>query len=363
MPSSQNNSTQSTYYTVEQYLNGQFMFASDEFSSRAEAEQFLSDYQTLDHSDVSYAVFKCFTRDSIVENNEHYTPDECGAECEDQCEAQCNDYGLTCDDEPYPLASMTIEDYGKGYLLRPNSDDDLFGEKYFLDGWWNNRANGWFFKKESLHYLLELGAEYISDEVNDSYVEREVSEDSNGVEVTINNYEYDEAEEEDDDDFEQDLTGMTFRKYGKGYLLKCKKSDPRYGEKYFLEGWWMPTQNGWFFKSEYKQFLRELGAKYKKSKSSKSESSNSGSSNSGSSNSGSSKSGSSNSASGSRRSTRRSVNSNVSFVKYGKGYLLVPESESHPDFGEKYYHGGWWMPCNNAWFFKKDAKKAYESSL
>ena len=40
--------------------------------------------------------------------------------------------------------------------------------------------------------------------------------------------------------------------------------------------------------------------------------------------------------------------------KYGRGWLLVPEFSNHPDYGEKYYCGGWWMPTQNAWFFRKE---------
>tara|TARA_B100000674_G_C37758630_1_gene876823 strand:- start:330 stop:947 length:618 start_codon:yes stop_codon:yes gene_type:complete len=48
---------------------------------------------------------------------------------------------------------------------------------------------------------------------------------------------------------------------------------------------------------------------------------------------------------------------NCSLKKYGKGFLLIPNSD-HPDFGTKYYDNGagdtgWWMPKKNGWFFKK----------
>ena len=39
--------------------------------------------------------------------------------------------------------------------------------------------------------------------------------------------------------------------------------------------------------------------------------------------------------------------------EHGKGYLLVPP-DGHQDFGEKYYHNAWWMPSQQAWFFKQE---------
>ena len=41
------------------------------------------------------------------------------------------------------------------------------------------------------------------------------------------------------------------------------------------------------------------------------------------------------------------------FERYGKGFILRPANEDDPDWGEKYYRGGWWMPSQNGWFFKK----------
>ena len=49
--------------------------------------------------------------------------------------------------------------------------------------------------------------------------------------------------------------------------------------------------------------------------------------------------------------------SGPNFVKYGKGWLLVPK-KSHPDYGEKYYHGGWWNSSQNAWFFRNSVKNS-----
>lgn len=321
-----------TYYSISQFINGKHAFTSDLFKTREAAEDFLEAYLSYEHEDVDYAIFKSRTRDEIrevQEEDEELVVDE----------QEYDDYEMEED-----LSSMSVEDYGKGYLLRANSDDERFGEKYFLDGWWNAKAQGWFFRSQFLSGLLEMGAQYISDEVHDGYEECEVV----GA--------CDECEE-----FDEDLTSMKLYRYGKGYLLKPRKSDERFGMKYFLDGWWMPSQSGWFFKKEFKQMLKDLGAKYVKSSSKSSKSSTSPSTKSSRTSSNSSKKSSSTK---SKRITRSSNSSQTKveesetfdtqgakFRKHGKGWILVPK-KSHPDYGEKYYHGGWWFPSQNAWFFR-----------
>lgn len=305
-----------TYYTISQFINGVHAFTSDVFKTREDAEDFLESYQTYDHSDVDYAVFKCKTKDEINRCND----------CDEEFvvdEQEYEDYEMEED-----LSTMTIEDYGKGYLLRPCDDDERFGEKYLLEGWWNKNANGWFFKKDYLHDLLLMGADFISDEVNDGYEETEVCGEF----------------------IDDDLSKMKYTRYGKGYLLVPKSDDDRFGIKYFLDGWWMPSQSGWFFKREYKQTLRDHGAKFRKNLLGSSEDFP--------------ESSSSSPQSTSSRKTRSSTSNDESFEthgakfkKYGKGWLLVPK-KSHPDYGEKYYHGGWWNSSQNAWFFRNSVKNS-----
>ncbi len=310
-----------TYYTISQFINGVHAFTSDVFKTREDAEDFLESYQTYDHSDVDYAVFKCKTKDEI---------NRCDEDCDEEFlvdPQEYEDYEMEED-----LSTMTIEDYGKGYLLRPCEDDERFGEKYLLEGWWNRKANGWFFKKDYLHNLLVMGADFISDEVNDGYEENEACGEF----------------------IDDDLSTMKYTRYGKGYLLVPKPDDVRFGMKYFLDGWWMPSQNGWFFKREYKQTLKDLGAKFRKNLLGSHDEQ-----------SGSSSSPRSTSSRSSSRKTRSSTTSNnefnthgATFKRYGKGWLLTPKNSKHPDYGEKYYHGGWWNASQNAWFFRDSVKKS-----
>lgn len=44
--------------------------------------------------------------------------------------------------------------------------------------------------------------------------------------------------------------------------------------------------------------------------------------------------------------------------KYGRGYILKC-NEEHKDYGEKYYHKGWWFPKQKAWFFKEEFLEYY----
>ena len=56
--------------------------------------------------------------------------------------------------------------------------------------------------------------------------------------------------------------GFKIEVYGKGLILKPPSDYCQWGEKYYYGGWWFPKQNGWFFKKEFKSFLKDNGAKY-----------------------------------------------------------------------------------------------------
>jgi len=56
------------------------------------------------------------------------------------------------------------------------------------------------------------------------------------------------------------LENYTIETYGRGYLLiPCKDCD-RIGQKYFHDGWWMPSEYAWFFRSKYLDNFINLGA-------------------------------------------------------------------------------------------------------
>ena len=66
---------------------------------------------------------------------------------------------------PTCLSCMTLESYGRGYLLKPPSDHNSYGEKYFLDGWWMDSKQGWFFKSQHKDSLISMGATFLSEAV------------------------------------------------------------------------------------------------------------------------------------------------------------------------------------------------------
>ena len=118
------------------------------------------------------------------------------------------------------------------------------------------------------------------------------------------------------------FTGMTYTPYGKGYLMTPPDGHQDTGTKYYHNGWWMPSQDAWFFKANQLQSLIDNGAT------------------------------DGNDSSG----EDNELFSNMTFESYGKGYLLSC-SKNHSDYGTKYFYNGWWMPKHNSWFFKSSYKE------
>jgi len=201
------------------------------------------------------------------------------------------------------LSSMMLWSYGKGYILEPHKDSELYGEKYFHSGWWMSKQNGWFFKASEYDWLVDSGA-MISE--LDDYSHEEVVED---------------------------LSSMTVRSYGKGYLLMPHKTDSHYGEKYFHDGWWMPKQRGWFFKTDMYDWLIEHRAKTTAMTTAMT------------------------TAKTTAKTTATELSeydldlSSMSLTEYGLGYMLHT-SESDNRYGQKYFMTGFWNAKQNGWFFK-----------
>ena len=63
------------------------------------------------------------------------------------------------DDSELPYSGMTLNTYGKGYLMHCDEDNELWGTKYLEDNvWWNSRQDAWFVKESALDSVLEKGA-------------------------------------------------------------------------------------------------------------------------------------------------------------------------------------------------------------
>ena len=57
---------------------------------------------------------------------------------------------MTAEDEDeywVDLSGRQFKEYGRGFMLYPLMKDFYGGEKYLLNGWWNEKEKGWFFKR------------------------------------------------------------------------------------------------------------------------------------------------------------------------------------------------------------------------
>ena len=131
---------------------------------------------------------------------------------------------------------MKLSKYGRGWLLKPKKSNKMFGEKYFHNGWWMPKYDAWFFKQAEHQWLLDNGASVAKVYNKKTMVEKKTTTKK------------------------VSLKGMKLSKYGRGWLLKPKKSNKMFGEKYFHNGWWMPKYDAWFFKqSEYNWLVVNTG--------------------------------------------------------------------------------------------------------
>ena len=231
----------------------------------------------------------------------------------------------TGDELDYDLSDMFFSPHGKGLLLIPPSNHEFYGQKYFLEGWWMPKHNGWFFKSEHEDSLLEMGAIKATPKSSKHSKHSGSSKSSKSSKHSGSSKSSKHS---------KTLSGMTFTKYGKGYILTTDETDSRYGTKYLLSdvsdgGFWNGNGNGWFFRKCHFDLLKELGAQYIKSESNYETSDN-------------------------------VLDIKPNLKKYGKGYLLKADS-NFKYTGEEmnYFENGWYVPSKNGWFFKIPAAKAF----
>ena len=182
-----------------------------------------------------------------------------------------------------------------------------------MGGWWMPQQESWFFKMSEFDNLVDQGAEYISDVL--MVDEDDTDTDCDMPELIAGDYEsgseVGSVVSGSTQDCSVDLTSLDIEAYGKGYLVRAPKDHNDYGKKYYGSGWWMVSQQGWFFKKEHYDEIVGYGAvEYKPDV--------------------------------------------LEFVQaWGRGYILKP-LKSHPQYGSKYYRNGWWNQQKNWWFFKKE---------
>jgi hypothetical protein len=127
-----------------------------------------------------------------------------------------------------------------------------------------------------------------------------------------------------------DFSTMTLSQYGKGLLLTPTDGDSLSGTKYFHGGFWMPSQDSWFFKMPHYEFLVDNGA---------------------------------NDVSGVEYINSVDVKpicerfEKMSVIEHGKGYLMTCDHKSNPLHGEKYLTQpkGYWNPTLKGWTFSSKA--------
>ena len=282
-----------TVYSINAFYEGTFMFQTDFSNSKERAKQLLHDCTTMDLSKLEFQMYRSTPKGPIMVNSSYNGE----------------------------LYDMTLEKWKGGLLLRPMDDDERWGEKYFMGGWWMPQQESWFFKMEEFDNLVNKGAEYISDVILVDEDETDDETDDEMPELVGYDSDYnpeDEMSEQTDssgshDELDEmvDLTSLDIEAYGKGYLVRAPKDHKDYGKKYYGSGWWNSEQNGWFFKKEhYDEIVRYGAVEYKPDV--------------------------------------------IEWVEpYGKGYLLKP-LQTHPHYGNKYYRNGWWNPLSKGWFFKTE---------
>ena len=278
--------------------------------------------------------FKAEYYDWLITHGVHVSVEDELEHVEDEAEIEHVE-----EDEVADFSSMTLRQYGKGYLLMPPKSSQLYGEKYLCEdeiGWWMPKQRGWFFKAEYYDWLLNCGVKLGTKTTKSSKSSKTTksSKTSKTTKTSTN----------------EDLSKMSLEEYGRGYILKTAESDPLYGQKYFMKGFWNTKQHGWFFQSKYYEDLISMGAKYIKQESDCEEEPIT-------------------LSSSITHDNFEYVHSDSEFVeesglampkfiKYGKGWILKADS-NYTFNGNKYYEGGFWIPSIKGWFFKTDQKKKF----
>lgn len=303
-------------YSVCVYHNGYYLMNSNVYSSPEEAEVFMDYCKNMDHSKLEYQMYTHTSTGRMM------TPSTSTSKSK----------STTFKTDEVDLSGMTLEKYGKGFLLRPYENCEFYGLKYFLNGFWMKKHESWFFKTEYYDDLIMYGAEYISDSLVEDYASSQDEyyvEEEEVEEVEEDDLEYTSSEELYD--YNNQLKGLMFLEYGRGYIVYPEKTHEMYGEKYMGNGWWNSKAKGWFFKKECYDELIEAGAKYTTEEEEDIEL---------------------------VQTPEVLIVEELELGKMGKwqkykgGFLFKPK-KTHPQYEQKTYNGGWWMPTQKAWFFRK----------
>lgn len=92
------------------------------------------------------------------EDDSDYVPEDVHDEPDEEFDSDEDEDEVKEDTD---MSNMVFMKYGKGYILKTHKKDSRYGASYFMDGFWNDKAKGWFFKKEFKKTMKKNGATYL----------------------------------------------------------------------------------------------------------------------------------------------------------------------------------------------------------
>ena len=134
------------------------------------------------------------------------------------------------------------------------------------------------------------------------------------------------------------FSGMILREHGRGYLLIPPEGHKDYGEKYYHNSWWMPSQNGWFFKGEHLDYFLDNGALWELQSEMVEEVLADG-----------------------ENGTQGMIFDDMIFEDFDGGFL-VQCYDDHMYYQSQNYHGGIWNTQADGWFFPSSQRSFLENN-
>ena len=376
-----------TMFSVSAFVDNAYVFQSDIFGTRDEVNNLMNLLKSSNTGDIKFQLYKHFPRGSLKQGTQHtidytsmnlYNHDKLPFTYILESPSNNDEYlfdgiwdedylgwiltqeqarialengvhnDLEIDNIDFDLdefKNMILYPYDETkntYILVPTEECSIYGQKYFSFGKWRNKSFGWVFGQEYIESLISFGVTQYKeeDEAEETEAESDESDESDESEAEAESdaesdesdeseaeeeAESDESEETESEESEvdtevYDFEGFTIEYYKNGLLMKCQSNHPLIGEKYLVNGYWNVRLGGWVFKKEELENLTLNGAKLIKQEEVMTD-------------------------------TLSTTFEKMTYTVYGKGHLLIPK-KNHPDFGEKYYYNGYWMPKQNAWFFR-----------
>jgi hypothetical protein len=124
-------------------------------------------------------------------------------------------------------------------------------------------------------------------------------------------------------DFVGDFDGLEILKIGRRFLISCPENHKDYGKRFFHNGKWDVSYNGWCFNMEHYQELIENGAIPSEE-------------------------------------VRNMYFLDMCFEYYGRDKLLLQCYDTHPYYKQQEYYGGEWNFQADGWLFDKDQRQYLE---